>query len=224
MTYRQPFSGDYPITQKFGEIIPGVTYKNEPHTGIDFACPLGTTILASENGSVFFAGWNPNGYGNMVMIRHSDLNVSLYAHLSVVSVKVGQIVRKGEKIGESGTSGNSTSPHLHFELRDNFGKAFDPMTVLTSTDDSVVVAENATTTLKNADAFEEGDTVKVVAPLGAKAFFRGFNDKTAYPQGSRFYYTGKTEQRNGYTYMEVIPLSVPMWVAVHDNDTQILDK
>jgi len=221
--YRQPFNGDFPITQKFGEIIPGVTYKNEPHTGIDYACPLGTNILASDNGSVFFAGWNESGYGNMIMIRHNDGKASLYAHLSLIRVYVGQNVRKGEKIGESGTSGNSTGPHLHFEMRDENGKAFDPMTVLTSVDDRVV-AENATTTLKNADAFEEGDTVKVVAPLGAKAFFRGFNDKTAYPQGSRFYYTGKTEKRNGYTYMEVIPLSVPMWVAVHDHETQILDK
>ena len=222
--YRQPFNGDFPITQKFGEIIPGVTYKNKPHTGIDYACPLGTNILACEDGYVFFAGWNESGYGNMIMIRHNDGNASLYAHLSLIRVFVGQTVRKGEKIGESGTSGNSTGPHLHLEMRDKYGEAFDPMTVLTNTDDSVVVAKNETTNLKNADAFEEGDTVKVVAPLGAKAFFRGFDDRTAYPQGSRFYYTGKTEQRNGYTYMEVIPLSIPVWIAVHDGDTQILDK
>jgi len=220
MTYRQPFKGDYPITQRFGE-----KYTNKDgHTGIDFGCPAGTPILASNDGLVFFAGWKDGGYGYCIFIKHDDGFVTIYEHLlKDIPVAMSQRVLQGQVIGFSGSTGNSTGPHLHFEMRDENGKAFDPMTVLTSVDDRVV-AENATTTLKNADAFEEGDTVKVVAPLGAKAFFRGFNDKTAYPQGSRFYYTGKTEKRNGYTYMEVIPLSVPMWVAVHDHETQILDK
>lgn len=224
--YRQPFSGDYPITQKFGEVIPGVTYKNEPHTGIDYACPFGTNILATEEGYIFFSGWNPSGYGNMVMIRHADGNASLYAHLSTIRVHVGQSVRQGEKIGESGSTGNSTGAHLHFEMRDAYGNPFDPMTILQNVVDmdKTDIPKPVYKTLKNADAFEEGDTVKVVAPLGCKAFFRGFDDRTVYPQGQRFYYTGKTEERNGYTYMEVIPLSIPVWVAVHDFDTQILDK
>ena len=67
----------------------------------------------------------------------------------------------------------------------------------------------------------EGDTVEITAPSGAKAFYNGFGDHTVYGKGARFYYTGQTKDRNGYTYMQVI---APVWIAVHDNDCQILDK
>ena len=77
--------------------------------------------------------------------------------------------------------------------------------------------------LRDAECFDEGDTVKIVAPLGAKAYFQGFRDFTAYPQGTKFHYTGQTEQRDGYTYMQVIPLTLPLWIAVNDGETQILE-
>ena len=64
----------------------------------------------------------------------------------------------------------------------------------------------------------------VSAPLGCKAYFRGFSDYTVYQQGTKFQYTGETEERNGYTYMKVVPLTMEMWVAVNDGDCQILDK
>lgn len=229
MNYRQPFVGDYPITQRFGEVITGVTYKNEPHTGIDYACPIGTEILASGEGTVIFAGWDKTGYGNMVAIRHPDMLSSFYAHLSEICVKAGQAVKQGDVIGKSGYSGNvvpagAAGAHLHFEMRSITGKPFDPATVLRSVNDSVVVVKNATTTLKGTSSFHKGDTVQITAPFGAKAFFRGFSDRTTYPMGSRFYYTGQTQQHNGYTYMEVIPLQVPVWVAVNDGETQILDN
>ena len=123
MNYRQPFSGDYPITQRFGE-----KYTDpKGHTGIDYACPLNTPVLASEAGTVTAAGWDATGYGNRVVIRHSDGNSTLYAHLRTVSVTVGQKVERGQIIGYSGSTGNSTGPHLHFEARGADGKAFDPM-------------------------------------------------------------------------------------------------
>lgn len=229
MNYRQPFTGNWPITQRFGETIT----DPKGHTGIDYACPTGTEILASGEGTVIFAGWDKTGYGNMVVIRHPDMLSSFYAHLSEIRVKAGQVVKQGDVIGKSGFSGNvvpagAAGAHLHFEMRSITGRPFDPATVLRSVNDVPAAGPGpfgaSPQVLKGASSFHKGDTVQITAPLGAKAFFRGFSDRTAYPMGSRFYYTGKTEQHNGFTYMEVIPLQVPVWVAVHDGETQILDS
>lgn len=142
ITYRQPFEGEYPITQKYGELIPGVTYNNQPHTGIDYACPRGTPILASAEGTVMFAGWDTTGYGLCVNIQHPDGKATLYAHLSKVYVNKGDKVRKGQEIGLSGDSGNVTGAHLHFEARENWYNYLshrDPITFLSmrSEDDSI---------------------------------------------------------------------------------------
>lgn len=131
ITYRQPFRGEYPITQQFGEVIEGVTFGDKPHTGIDYACPAGTPVLASEVGKVMFAGWRDGGYGYCVFLNHSDGMTTIYEHLlRNIPVTVGQTVYRGQVIGYSGSTGNSTGPHLHFEMRDLYGKAIDPMNVL----------------------------------------------------------------------------------------------
>ena len=124
ITYRRPFAGDYPITQRFGE-----TYTDRNgHTGIDYGCPTGTPILASASGTVTYAGWKNGGYGYCVFITHPDGNVTIYEHLlSNIHAVVGEKVQQGDVIGYSGSTGNSTGPHLHFEVRDENGKAFDPM-------------------------------------------------------------------------------------------------
>ena len=217
MSYRQPFTGDWPITQHFGETV------TDPagHTGIDYACPIGTSILASEEGTVILAGWDNTGYGNMVVVRHPDLNVSIYAHLSLISVKVSQKVRQGEKIGESGNTGNSTGPHLHFEMRGPDGKPFDPAKVLMTVDDSIKPVENAEY-LKEARDLER--RVMVVAPLGAKAWDEDFMKYDVFLQGEKLYFTGRTQERNGITFCEVHPAPRSYWVAVHDGETQILDN
>ena len=224
ITYRQPFTGDYPISQKYGETI-----TSDFHTGIDYACPVNTPILASADGIVMKAGWDSTGYGNMVIILHSAHSATLYAHLSECAVYDNQRVKQGDVIGWSGYSGNVIpegirGAHLHFEARDRWNDPKshkDPMTLPLMT---FAAPPNTERNLKNADQFAEGDTVEIVAPMGAKAFYTGFGDRTVYGKGARFYYTGKTEDRNGYTYMQVIPLSAPVWIAVHDNDCQILDK
>lgn len=214
LTYRQPFKGEYPITQRYGETIT----DPKGHTGIDYACPLRTTILASETGSVAFAGWDNTGFGNCVIIQHADGQATLYAHLSLISVSLGYRVRQGEKIGESGNTGNSTGPHLHFEARHiwNDQKShFDPMTLpLHSMVDSV-------NTLKEADAFRRGDTLSVVAPAGAKAFNEDFSRYDVMKKGAEVLYSGETTKRNGYTYCRCY---IDCWIAVHDEDTQILDN
>jgi len=88
------------------------------HKGMDIANKVGTPILAADSGKVMVSGWVDNsGYGNRVLIDHGNGYVTLYAHMSVVSVQVGQTVRRGDVIGQVGSTGRSTGPHLHFEVR-----------------------------------------------------------------------------------------------------------
>ncbi len=86
------------------------------HSGLDIAGKSGTPVLAARDGTVEFAG-RRGGYGNLVMLRHDDDYVTYYGHLSVISVKKGDLVKKGDKIGLMGSTGKSTGPHLHFEVR-----------------------------------------------------------------------------------------------------------
>ncbi|MEU2227464.1 M23 family metallopeptidase [Streptomyces sp. NPDC018347] len=108
------------------------------HSGQDFAVPTGTEVVAAHGGTVVKAGGNGAGdgpaYGNAVVIRHGNGTYSQYAHLSRIDVKVGQVVRTGQHIALSGSTGNSTGPHLHFEIRTtpNYGSAVDPVAFLRS--------------------------------------------------------------------------------------------
>jgi LysM repeat protein len=87
------------------------------HLGIDIRTGESLPILAADSGVVVFAGWATGGYGNMIMLDHQNGYHTLYAHLSSVSVGCGQSVSKGSTIGWGGSTGNSTGPHLHFEVR-----------------------------------------------------------------------------------------------------------
>ncbi|MEU9339294.1 M23 family metallopeptidase [Streptomyces sp. NPDC048290] len=106
------------------------------HSGQDFAVPTGTKVYAVNGGTVVKAGGNGAGdgpaYGNAVVIKHGNGMYSQYAHLSQVNVKIGQIVKTGQKIALSGNTGNSSGPHLHFEIRKsaNYGSAVDPVSFL----------------------------------------------------------------------------------------------
>jgi len=86
------------------------------HTGIDLQAPTGTTVFAAATGTVIFAGWSNWGYGNSIVLAHGSL-FTLYGHLSSINVRCGQQVSAGTPIGAVGTTGNSTGPHLHFEIR-----------------------------------------------------------------------------------------------------------
>ena len=87
------------------------------HLAIDIGATLGLPVWAADSGVVVFSGWNSNGYGNMIMIDHGNGFQTLYAHLSARFVACGQGVYKGATIGAAGSTGNSTGPHLHFEIR-----------------------------------------------------------------------------------------------------------
>ena len=89
------------------------------HPGVDIALPEGTTVVASDTGTVTFAGWNIYGFGNLIVVNHGNGFETFYAHLSGISVVPGQIVYQGNVIGSTGNTGNSSGPHIHFEIRAN---------------------------------------------------------------------------------------------------------
>ena len=97
------------------------------HKGIDIAGPIGTPIAAAADGVVIAAGWSSGGYGNLVEVRHIDGTTTRYGHNSRLSVSIGQSVRQGQQVAEMGSSGHSTGPHLHFEIRPSGGAAVNPI-------------------------------------------------------------------------------------------------
>jgi murein DD-endopeptidase MepM/ murein hydrolase activator NlpD len=111
-----PLAGGYTPTQGFSSW----------HPGIDLAVPVGTPVRAANGGRVIFAGWNSFGYGYAIAIIHGP-NMTVYGHLSEVWVRCGQDVTHGEVIGLSGNTGQSSGPHLHFEIRGRSGNTFIPL-------------------------------------------------------------------------------------------------
>ncbi|OIV37332.1 peptidase [Mangrovactinospora gilvigrisea] len=130
-----PVAGGYSLGSSFGQ---GGSLWSHGHTGEDFVVPSGTTVRAAAKGVVVKAGANGGGdgaaYGNAIVVKHADGRYTQYAHLSSVGVSVGQSVGKGEAIGVSGATGNTTGPHLHFEVRTtaDYGSAVDPVAFLRS--------------------------------------------------------------------------------------------
>jgi len=118
------------VSVPFGKA--GPRWSTGAHTGVDFAVPVGTPVLAVADGTIVNANWG-KAYGNQVIQKVAGGYV-IYAHLNAVRAKPGMVVKKGQIVGESGNSGNSTGPHLHLELRDNIqwsaGKAKDPKDLL----------------------------------------------------------------------------------------------
>jgi Peptidase family M23/Putative peptidoglycan binding domain len=99
------------------------------HSGIDFPVPAGTPVAAAGYGCVESAGWDAGGYGNLVVVGHRLGMTSWYAHLRRIAVRPGACLRAGDRIGTAGSTGHSSGPHLHFELRLR-GAAVDPLTGL----------------------------------------------------------------------------------------------
>lgn len=120
-----PGSGVAPLIVGTGTFIYPVSGRNYTqyfwygHPGLDIALSEGSAVVASDTGTVTFAGWNIYGYGNLVVINHGNGYETFYAHLNGISVVPGQIVYQGNVIGTSGNTGNSSGPHIHFEVRAN---------------------------------------------------------------------------------------------------------
>ncbi|MEV7419624.1 transglycosylase family protein [Streptomyces sp. NPDC089919] len=111
--------------------VAGGHWASGHHTGVDFLVGTGTSVKAVGSGEVVSAGW-AGAYGYEIVIRHADGKYSQYAHLSALNVRAGQHVGGGQRIGRSGTTGNSTGPHLHFEIRTGpgYGSDIDPLVYL----------------------------------------------------------------------------------------------
>ncbi|MBQ7751606.1 MAG: peptidoglycan DD-metalloendopeptidase family protein [Clostridia bacterium] len=112
------------VSSNYGYRIHPITGTKKLHSGIDYAAPFGTSILAAEDGVVLTSGWN-SGYGYCVTINHGGGYVTLYGHCSSLLVSAGQKVTKGQTIAKVGSTGNSTGNHLHFEVRIN-GSTVNP--------------------------------------------------------------------------------------------------
>lgn len=99
------------VTSQFGK------RWGRPHEGIDLTAPIGTPVHAADAGQVVYSGARVRGYGNMIVLKHGDDLMTVYAHNSVLLVKVGDLVAAGQRVALSGQSGHATGPHLHFEVR-----------------------------------------------------------------------------------------------------------
>jgi murein DD-endopeptidase MepM/ murein hydrolase activator NlpD len=119
-----PTIRSYHLTSRFGPRIDPVRHTLGFHTGLDFAVPIGSPVYAATGGIVISTGWG-GGYGNLVKLQHADGVQTWYAHLSAFAVTPGTKVNAGTEIARSGTTGNSTGPHLHFEVRVD-GQPRDP--------------------------------------------------------------------------------------------------
>jgi murein DD-endopeptidase MepM/ murein hydrolase activator NlpD len=119
---RLSLPGNCPVTSPFGR------RWGRMHEGIDFGCPFGHPVRAAGPGTVAYAGWE-GGYGNLVVIDHGGGITTAYGHNSRLAVKVGETVDRGEIISYVGSTGHSTGPHIHFEVRVN-GEPTDPVAYL----------------------------------------------------------------------------------------------
>lgn len=165
-TLQAPIPGATPITQPFGP----TSYTAEPaydgyshfHTGIDYGVPTGTHVGAAGAGRVVAAGWDSSGFGNRVIVNHGNGVQTLYGHLSQVDVTAGQTVQAGQELGLSGSTGNSSGPHLHFGVEKN-GQWVDPAPYLSGTAGaSTGAAATPTASLASTDGTATATTTAAV--------------------------------------------------------------
>jgi murein DD-endopeptidase MepM/ murein hydrolase activator NlpD len=119
-------SDSYYISSYFGYRTDPFTDAERYHSGIDLAANRGTPVRASGKGKVVFAAYSQGGYGNMVKIDHGFGFFTIYAHLNKIGVEKGSTVTRGQVIGQVGSTGRSTGPHLHYEVHRN-GKPVNPL-------------------------------------------------------------------------------------------------
>ena len=122
----EPYAGDgcAPHGMPTGGLL--TQYFHAWHSGVDYGIPVGTPVHATQSGQVVFAGWSVVGYGNLVIVQNGSF-ITYYAHLSSFNVIEGQFVGRGSVLAWSGNTGNSTGPHIHYEVRIN-DVPVDPLT------------------------------------------------------------------------------------------------
>lgn len=122
--YQLPVEGV--VSSSFGERVHPITGELKMHQGLDLAAEEGSAVSAAKGGKVILAG-QAEGYGNLVIVEHSDGQQTYYGHLQNILVTQGQAVSAGQQLATVGNTGLSTGPHLHFEIRTADGKAVDPL-------------------------------------------------------------------------------------------------
>jgi murein DD-endopeptidase MepM/ murein hydrolase activator NlpD len=124
-TYHLPITGPYRISSGYGSRYHPILKRKRMHDGYDIAKPFGSPVYAAKSGVIADARW-AEGYGQLITIKHTDGWETRYGHLSKILVKIGQKVQRGTLIGKVGSTGLSTGPHLHFEVRNKDGKPVNP--------------------------------------------------------------------------------------------------
>ena len=128
VAFEAPVKG-YRVNSAFGLRKLTIEAKARAHKGVDIAAPKGTSVYTTAEGRVVRAGFQAGGYGNFIEVKHPNGLSSVYGHLSRIDVHTGQEVASGERIGLVGSTGYSTGPHLHFEVRRN-GDQVNPTKVV----------------------------------------------------------------------------------------------
>ena len=122
---RLPFNGDFRITKLYGDPPPpGMTYSAGKHPGIDLVSLVDKIVRCVNNGTVYKAGYDYDGWGKYVVVKQDDGYYAIYCHLKTAYKAVGAFVRAGDTLGIEGSTGKSTGSHLHFELRKNYSDKY----------------------------------------------------------------------------------------------------
>ena len=223
MEFRQPFQGDYPITLDYGEKFPPLYTDESPHRGIDYGCPEGTTIFASADGVVTYLGRLKEGYGNYIIIAHAENYATVYAHLSEILVRENQRVTKGQVIGRSGNTGNSTGAHLHFELRLN-GYKIDPKTKLQSVFDVTPDNNTPATETPKFEAVHSGSVIVCCDLANVRCHCDMNRVIRQLPKGTVIMITDVVTMYNGLPYRDYWDGNMGCWlrIAEHDPYTQMI--
>lgn len=177
---RTPIDGAR-MSSGFGMRHHPVLGYNKMHKGVDFAAPTGTPIFAAGDGKVEVAGWS-GGYGKLVVIRHNSTYQTAYGHMSVLNVKPGQRVKQGQVIGRVGTTGRSTGPHLHFEVRAG-GNQINPVKVASMSIGNKLSSRQMAT-FKNALASAR-DSITTITAAGAAPRLASYDKPQAGAQGQQ---------------------------------------
>lgn len=223
LNFRQPFSGDYLITLDYGEKFPPLYTDESPHRGIDYGTPMSTPILASADGVVTFIGRLKEGYGNYIIIAHEENYATVYAHLSEILVRDNQRVSKGQVIGRSGSSGNSTGPHLHFELRIN-GYQIDPKTKLQNVLDSTPINNTPIPVKPQFDAIRAGTVIVCCDYANVRCHCDMNRILGQRKRGDILSVGDEVTMYMGLPYRDYYDPQFKCWlrIAEHDPDTQML--
>lgn len=216
----------YIITQKFNETIT----DPQGHTGIDLYQPVGTPIYAVDGGDILAAGtinnkYGNSAYGNCVLIDHKNGLYSFYAHMNKVNVKTGMSVIQGAIIGTVGMTGNTTGPHLHFEIRINpvwNRKNFVNPELYIGTPESIIINADKPF-LPSLIELKKGDVAIVANPILNMRNNPGYNgEKIAQLyQNTRVNICGSGIQQDGLTWY---PVEIKGYLASKEGDTILLKK